>query len=151
MKNWIFTMITCILMAVLAVLMFLSGFRVGGMHIGNDVLHIVAAVALTIYVIFTLFPLVARHRGALQGFVIGEIIILLLTAVAHVIMNFDIHIPLLYNLQVCSVLGLALWLRGVVERKSAFRSGACFATFCLVPLACGSWLTRLWRTRCSFL
>ena len=124
MKNWIFTMVTCILLAVLAVLMFLSGFKVGGMHIGNDILHIVAAVALTIYVIFALFPMIMRYRGVLQGFVIGEVAILLLTAVAHVIMNFDIHIPLLYNLQVCSVVGLALWLRGVVETVHAYLSNA---------------------------
>ena len=124
MKNWIFTLIVCILLAVLAVLMFLSGFKVGDLHIGEDILHIVAAVALTIYVIFALFPLVARYRGALQGFAIGEVMILLLTAVAHVIMNFGIRIPLLSALDVCSVVGLALWLRGVVETVHAYLSNA---------------------------
>ncbi len=142
MKNWIFTLIVCILLAVLAVLMFLSGFKVGDLHIGEDILHIVAAVALTIYVIFALFPLVARYRGALQGFAIGEVLILLLTAVAHVIMNFGIRIPLLSALDVCSVVGLALWLRGVVETVHAYLSNASSDAQKRIPL---------WRLLCYIL
>ena len=134
MKNWVFTLIVCILLAILAVLMFLSGFKVGNLHIGEEILHIVAAVALTIYVIFALFPLVARYRGALQGFVVGEVIILLLTAVAHIIMNFGIKIPLLSSLDVCSVVGLALWLRGVVETVHAYLSNAHANTAKRIPL-----------------
>ncbi len=123
MKNWIFTLITCILLAILSVLMFLSGFEVAGMHIGRNIIHIVAAVALVLYTVFALFPLVARYRGALQGFVLGEVAILLLTAVAHLCMEF-FAIPLLSDLEVCSVLGLALWLRGAVETVHAYLSAS---------------------------
>ena len=49
MKNWVFTLIVCILLAALAILMFLSGFKVGGLKIGNNILKIVAAAALTIW------------------------------------------------------------------------------------------------------
>jgi hypothetical protein len=121
MKNWIFTLITCILLAILGVLMFLSGFEVGGMHIGRDIIHIVAAVALVLYTVFALFPLVVRYRGILQGFVMGEVVILLLTAVAHIFMEY-FAIPILSDLAVCSVLGLALWLRGAVETVHAYLS-----------------------------
>ncbi len=133
MKNWIFTLITCILLAILSVLMFLSGFEVGGMHIGRNIIHIVAAVALALYTVFALFPLVVRYRGALQGFVLGEVAILLLTAVAHVCMEF-FAIPLLSDLQVCSVLGLALWLRGAVETVHAYLSASDEDTSKRIPL-----------------
>ena len=122
-KNWIFTMITCILLVILAVLMFLDGFDVGGLHIADRLIHLVAAIALVIYVVFALFPLTARYRGVLQGFVIGEVVILLLTALAHICMEW-ITIPLISNLEVCSVLGLALWLRGAVETVHAYLSNA---------------------------
>ena len=123
MKNWVFTLITCILLAILSVLMFLSGFEVAGIRIGRNIIHIVAGVALALYTVFALFPLVARYRGALQGFVLGEVIILLVTAAAHLCMEF-FAIPLLSDLQVCSVLGLALWLRGVVETVHAYLSAS---------------------------
>lgn len=123
MKKWVFTLVVCILLAVLAVLMFLSGFKVGKLNIGGDILHIVAAVALILYVFFALFPQMWRYRGALQGFAIGEVVILLLTAVAHIFMGY-VTIPLISSLEICSVLGLALWLRGVVETVHAYLSNA---------------------------
>ena len=123
MKNWVFTLITCILLAILAVLMFLDGFEVGGLHIGSRLIHLVAAVALALYVIFALFPLTVRYKGTLRAFVIGEIVILSLTAVAHICMEWFM-IPLISSLEVCSVLGLALWLRGAVETVHAYFSAS---------------------------
>ncbi len=123
MKNWVFTLITCILLSILAVLMFLDGFEVGGLHIGSRLIHLVAAVALTLYVIFAIFPLTVRYKGTLRAFAIGEIVILALTAVAHLCMEWFM-IPLISSLEVCSVLGLALWLRGAVETVHAYLSAA---------------------------
>ena len=124
MKNWVFTLIVCILLVALSVLMFLSGFKVAGLKIGNNVLKIVAAAALTVYTVLAIFPLAVRYRGALQGFVIGESAILLVTALALVIINFGTSIPLLSNLDIFSVVGLALWLRGVSETVHAYFSMA---------------------------
>ena len=123
MKNWVFTLITCILLAILAILMFLDGFDVGGLHIGSRLIHLVAAIALALYTVFAIFPLSWRYKGTLRAFVIGEIILLFLTALAHVCMEW-IMIPLISSLEVCSVLGLALWLRGAVETVHAYLSGA---------------------------
>ena len=123
MKNWVFTLITCILLAILSVLMFLDGFDVGGLHIGSRLIHLVAAIALALYVIFALFPLSWRYKGILRFFVIGEIVLLALTAVAHICMEWFV-IPLISSLEVCSVLGLALWLRGAVEIVHAYLSVA---------------------------
>ena len=122
-KNWVFTLVTCILLTILAVLMFLDGFDVGGLHIGERLIHLAAAIALTLYVVFALFPLTWRYKGTLRAFVVGEIVIMLLTAVAHICMEW-FTIPLISSLQVCSVLGLALWLRGVVETVHAYLSAA---------------------------
>ena len=123
MKNWVFTLITCILLAVLAVLMFLDGFDVGGLHIGSRLIHLLAAIALALYVIFAILPLSWRYKGTLRIFVIGEIVLLALTAAAHICMEWFV-IPLLSSLEVCSVLGLALWLRGAVETVHAYLSTA---------------------------
>lgn len=122
-KNWIFTLIACILMTVLAVLMFLDGFDVGGLHIGSRLIHLVAAIALGLYAAFAIFPLTLRYKGILRAFVIGEIVLLALTAVAHMCMEW-FAVPLISSLQVCSVLGLALWLRGAVETVHAYYSAA---------------------------
>ena len=136
MRKWIFTLITCILLTVLAVLMFLDGFDIGGLYIGGRLIHLVAAIALLLYVIFALFPMMVRYKGILRIFVIGEIAILALTAVAHIFVGW-FRIPLISSLEVCSVLGLALWLRGCMEtvhayfpprrptRKNASRFGSC--------------------------
>ena len=123
MKNWVFTLITCILLTILAILMFLDGFDVGGLRLGSRLIHLLAAVALALYLIFAIFPLSWRYKGTLRIFVIGEIVLLGLTAVAHICMEWFV-VPLISNLQVCSVLGLVLWLRGAVETVHAYLSAA---------------------------
>ena len=142
MKSWVFTLIVCILLAMFAVLMFLSGFKAGGLHIGQSILHLIVAVGLVIYAIFTLCPMVVRCRGILQIFVFGELVILLLTAAAHVLVNYGIKIPLLVGLEVFSVVGLALWLRGAVETVHAYLSNAAERSEERVPL---------WRLLCYIL
>ena len=122
MKSWIFTMIACALLLILATLMILDGFDVGGLRIADRMIHLVVALALVIYVGFTLFPLTVRYRGILRGFVLGEIAVLLLTAFAHICMEW-ITVPVISDMQVCAVLGLALWLRAVVETVHAYVSG----------------------------
>lgn len=123
MKNWIVTLVTCILLTVLAVLMFLDGFDVGNLHIGDRLIHLVAAIALALYVIFALFPLTVRYKGTLRVFVLVEIALLTVTAVAHICIEW-FAIPLISDLEVCSVLGLAIWLRGAVETVHAYLSAA---------------------------
>ena len=118
MKNWIFTMITCILLSVLAVIMFLGAFEIKGFTLAKDILHLLVAVMLGIYAVFTLFPLIARYRGVPQLFVFIEIVLLALTVVALVFAQ--VNVPFFSSLQVCSVVGLAIWLRGSVEIVRAY-------------------------------
>ena len=124
MKNWIVTLIVCMLLTAFSVLMFLSGFKVGGMEIGHSILKIVAAAALAVYTVLAVMPLVVRYRGAPQGCVFAEIALLLLAAVALVIINFGVSIPLLSKMDIFAVVGLALWLRGITEIVRAYTSNA---------------------------
>lgn len=121
MKNWIFTLVACVLTAILAVLMFLDGFDVGGLHIADRMLHLIAALALLVYAALALFPLLLRYHGVLRGFLLGEIAILLLTALAHACAEW-FAVPLIGDMEVCAVLGLALWLRATVEILHAYLS-----------------------------
>lgn len=122
-KNWIFTLIVCILLVIPAVLMFLDGFDVGGIRFGTRLIHLLVAIALTLYVIFVLFPLFWRRKGILRLFSFFEIVLLLLSAAAQLCMEW-FRIPVLSSLQVCSMLGFVLWLRGVVETIHAYLSAA---------------------------
>ncbi|MBQ8356634.1 MAG: hypothetical protein IJX39_02375 [Clostridia bacterium] len=120
MKNWIFTMITCILLSVLAVLMFLDGFGVGDLYIGQAIIHILTAVVLLLYIIFALIPLVPRYRhGGVRAFLILEIFVLLLTAFAQAFSN-AVSIPFFSTMQACSVVGLALWLHCSMQLIRAY-------------------------------
>lgn len=119
MKNWVFTLIVCILLTVLALLMFLDGFGVGDIYLGKAIIHLLTAVVLALYTVFVLFPLVIRYRGTAQVFVIVETVILLITVVGQACSDF-FEIPIFSTLPVCSVVGLAVWLRGAVETVHAY-------------------------------
>lgn len=118
MKNWIFTLITCILLTLLTVIMFLGAFEIKGFTLAGDILHLLVAIILSIYIIFTLFPLVVRCRGVIRLFVAVETMLLILTVVALAFAQ--VNVPFFSSLQVCSVVGLAIWLRGAVEIVRAY-------------------------------
>ena len=119
-KNWIFTLIVCILLSVLSVLMFLDGAGVGDLYIGKGIIHILTAVVLLLYVIFALFPLVPRYtHGGVRAFLILEIAVLLVTVVAQMF-NAAFTIPFFSTMQACSVVGLALWLHSSMHLIRAY-------------------------------
>lgn len=123
MKNWVFTMIACILLAIWSVLLFLDGFDVGGMRVADRMLHLFAAVALVIYTVFALFPLVGRYNGLLRGVVLGEIAILLVMALLQICMEWVV-VPVAFLARPCVLLGLVLWLRATVEILHAYLCAA---------------------------
>ena len=117
MKNWIFTLIICMLLTILAVLMILGALDV--MSFAKDVLHLVAAVILALYIAFVLIPLLPRYQGTARAFLVGEIALLILTVIAQASMQ-AVRIPGLSGLAIFSVFGLALWLRGAVATIRAY-------------------------------
>ena len=116
MKNWIFTLIACILLVMFAVLLLLDNLGVlGERYIAYHFIHILTAVALAVYVILALCPMVPRYKGGSgRTFLLAEIAILAVTVVSQIGVAFFGDIPWLSDLEVCSVLGLALWLRTFV-------------------------------------
>ena len=116
-KNWIFTLVTCILLALLAAVMLLGAFEVKGFSLAGDILHLLAAIILALYMIFVLFPMIARRRGVVQAFVGVEVLLLAFAVVALAFAQ--LNVPFFSTLQVCSVVGLVLWLRGAVETVHA--------------------------------
>ena len=119
MKNWIFTLIVCILLAILTVLTFLDSLHVGDLYLVQSILNILTAVMLAIYLILALFPLLKTYRGKVQAFLMFEIVILLIAIVSQVCQQY-FEIPILAEMQVCSIFGLALWLRCSVETVHAY-------------------------------
>lgn len=119
MKNWIFTLVICILLSILAVLMILGALDVKGLALAKNMLHLLAAVILVLYTVFAVIPLLPRYGGTSRVFLILEIALLLLTVVAQASMQ-AFNIPFLSTLAVFSVFGLAMWLRGAVATVHAY-------------------------------
>ena len=119
MKNWIFTLVVCILLTILAVLMILGALDVKGVNYAKQVLHLIAAIILLLYTVFAIIPMLPRYRGVSRAFLMFEIALLLLTAVAQASMQ-AINIPVLSTMMVFSVFGLAMWLRGAVATVHAY-------------------------------
>ncbi len=117
-KNWIFTLIVCILLALLTAVMLLGAFEVKGFTLARDILHLLMAVILGIYVVLGLFPTLIRYRGVIRVFVGTEILVLVLAMVALAFAQ--VNMPFFSSLQACSVVGLALWARGAVEIVHAY-------------------------------
>ncbi|MBQ3063314.1 MAG: hypothetical protein IJC99_00730 [Clostridia bacterium] len=117
-KNWIFTLIVCILLALLTAVMFLGAFEVKGFTLAQDILHLLMAVILGIYIVLGVFPMIIRYRGTVRIFVGLEIVLLILAVVALTFAQ--VNMPFFSSLQVCSVVGLALWARGAVETVHAY-------------------------------
>ena len=121
MKNWIFTLVTAILLAILSVLMFLDGFGVGDLYIGQKIIHILTAVVLLLYVLFGVCPLMLRYRhNGVRAFLGVEIAVLLLTVFGQLVNGSTIAIPWLSTMQACSVVGLALWLSSSTQLIRAY-------------------------------
>ena len=121
-KNWIFTLIVCILLAMFAVLLVIDNMGlIGERYFAHSVIHVLTAVALVIYIVLALCPQVPRYKNnSGRFFLLAEIAILLITAVAQVGVELVSNIPLLSKLQVWSVLALAVWLRVTVLTVRAY-------------------------------
>ena len=121
-KNWIFTLIVCILLAMFAVLLVIDNLGLlGERYVAYSVLHVLTAVALAVYVVLALCPMVPRYKnGSGRLFLLIEIAVLLVTVVSQIGVEFFRDLPLLSDLPVCSVLGLALWLRASVLTLRAY-------------------------------
>ena len=101
--------------------MYIGALDVKGVNYAKQVLHLIAAVILLLYTVFAIIPMLPRYRGVSRAFLIFEIALLCLTAVAQASMEIEsMHIPVLSEMPVFSVFGLAMWLRGAVATVHAY-------------------------------
>lgn len=102
-KNFIFDIIVGIIALALGVVM-LPPFG-----IGKFVLRILLAVTLGFYLVLYLFDKLKRTRGTLFVLAIIEFLAITGLIVMLFLQQFDV-----FNADVCSMLGLVLWVRGVI-------------------------------------
>ncbi|MBQ8341930.1 MAG: hypothetical protein IJY22_06130 [Clostridia bacterium] len=133
MKNWIFTMVTAIVLFLLALFMILDGAGVADRFVTQSIIHEITAIFVACYVILVLCPMVPRYQPLVRYFALGEIGLLSLT-VLLIFLNTMVGIRWIENMVVCSVVGLVIWLRSVVELVGAY----------LIPTDCEKRLP-LWR------
>lgn len=121
-KNRIFTLIVCILLTMFAVLLVIDNLGlIGERYIAFHVIHVLTAVALIVYVVLALCPMVPRYKNnSGRIFLLVEIAVLLVTAVAQIGVELFRDLPILSDLQVWAVLGLAVWLRATVLTIRAY-------------------------------
>lgn len=110
---------------ILAILLFLGALIVAPIWSGTDVffkswgaklIDILIAVAIAYYIIVYLLKKVSSSKGAILILTIVEIVLLSLVALGSVLSQFKV-----INISgPCQVLGLALWLRGVIELVRAY-------------------------------
>ena len=119
LKNKIVTLALAVLLAALAVLLLLDGFGVGHLYVGRQILHPLAGALLAVYVLLAVIPQFTRTHKTVRIFVIVEVVILALAALAHLFSEL-LALVLLSDLSVCALVGLALFLRGLVLALGAY-------------------------------
>ena len=100
---------------------------------GSKIINILLAVAILYYVILYLFKKVRSSRGAVQILTAVEIVLLSLIALGCVLSQFRV----INVSDPCQILGLALWLRGVIElvRAYYYRGSSSTIKYSLLQLA----------------
>ena len=112
MKNWIFTLVVCILLAALATVLFLD---VNGIfaeqYIAVQYINFLTAAVLLIYVAIGVIPMFTYYRGRNIFFLIVEILVMATMIFALVGVEWFEWIPVIPP---CSAVGFAIWIRSSV-------------------------------------
>jgi len=103
-KNFVFDIVMGVLALALGIVM-LPPF-----DIGQKVVHVLAAIALTAYLVIYLLDRVRYCRGALFILALIECAAIIITILALFLEQFSV-----IKTDVCTTLGLVLWIRGVLE------------------------------------
>lgn len=119
MKNWIFTLTTAIVLALLALLMILDGAGVADRFFTQSIIHEITAVFIIFYIVLVLGPMIPRYQRLVRYFALAEIALLALV-VLGVFVNMIGDIRWIEKWVLCSVVGFAIWLRSAVEMINAY-------------------------------
>ena len=119
MKNWIVTMVTAILLTLLAVWMTLDGAGVGDMFYTQSIIHEITAIFIGCYTVLALLPMIPRYQKVARFFALGEIVLMGLVVV---VVFFKVSTAVLFAEEtvLCALIGFVIWARCVVESVDAF-------------------------------
>lgn len=110
-NDWILYLVISILSIALGVVLIVNDFK-----IGLQILDIVIACILVIYLSVVLIPILRHKTGSIQILTIVEFIIICIIAIGLVLQQFKV-----FNIVgACKIIGLVLWLRAVVELFRAY-------------------------------
>ena len=125
-KNWKFTLVVSILLAVLALLptalatwliLDITGTINNEMYQSTQIVHFLAAAVLCLYVLIGLIPMFTYYRGRNIFFLVGEILVMAAMIFALIGVEWLEWIP---KINPCSAFGMALWLRTSVMIVRAY-------------------------------
>ena len=109
MKNWIFTMVTCILLLALALLLVLDMVGLfGEKNYATTFVSLLAAAVLIVYIVIGLAPMIGYYRGRALVFLIAEMVVMAVLALALLGVE---YLDIFKDMQVGTVLGIAVWFR----------------------------------------
>lgn len=109
MKNWIFTMVTCILLLALALLLVLDMVGLfGEKNYATTFVSLLAAAVLIVYIVIGLAPMIGYYRGKALVFLIAEMAVMAVLALALLGVE---YLDIFKDMQVGTVLGIAVWFR----------------------------------------
>lgn len=110
-NDWILYLVISVLAIALGVVLIVDNFK-----IGMQILDIVIAIMLIIYLALVLIPILRHKTGSIQILTIIEFILICIIAIGLVLQQFKV-----FNIVgACKIIGLVLWLRAVVELFRAY-------------------------------
>ncbi|MBE5746447.1 MAG: hypothetical protein E7359_04090 [Clostridiales bacterium] len=110
-NDWILYLIISILSIALGIVLIVNNYK-----IGLDILNIVIAVLLLVYLGLVVVPVLRRKTGSIQVLTIVELVIICIIAIGLVLQQFKV-----FNIVgSCKIIGLVLWIRAVVELFRAY-------------------------------
>lgn len=110
-NDWILYLIISVLAIALGIVLIVNNYK-----IGMQILDIVIACILLIYLLIVLVPILRKKRGTIQILTIIEFVLICVIAIGLVLQQFKV-----FNIVgACKIIGLVLWLRAVVELFRAY-------------------------------
>ena len=144
MKRFKFDWLVCFIVSVLAITLGII-LIVNNYKIGMQILNIVIACILLLYLFLFLLPVMQKKSGTIQILTIIEFVIVALIALGLILQQFKV-----FNIAgACRIIGLVLWIRAVVElfrayfyrgKESSYKYAVWYFCIIIVLITLGVWM-----------
>lgn len=144
MKRFKFDWLVCFIVSVLAIALGIV-LIVNDYKIGMQILNIVIACILILYLFLFLLPILQHKRGTIQILTIVEFVIVALIALGLILQQFKV-----FNIVgACRIIGLVIWIRSVVElfrayfyrgKESSYKYAVWYFCIILALITLGTWM-----------